>query len=123
VCCVNYYGIPYLIALKDEYKDKNSTLKPYEFMERNYKIIELDKAREIGYTDQPLAFEITQLTIYDTPRYKSEYVVASKWEAFCKCMTEENQTEKYYSYVYGKNGYVVRSPQSFMYVIDTKTVI
>jgi hypothetical protein len=72
-----------------------------------------------GFDTQPLAFEITDLVVYDTPRDKSEYVVAGKWEAFCKCMTEENQTETYYSYVYGKNGYVVRSPQSFMYVIDT----
>jgi hypothetical protein len=109
------YVIEEKLFYDEGYKGELSEWYVKEQLEGYTRLKDLD----IGYTDQPLAFEITQLKVYDTPRDKNELIVASKWEAFCKCMTEENQTEKYYSYVYGKNGYVVRSPQSFMYVIDT----
>jgi hypothetical protein len=93
------------------------------------------KDLDIGYTDQPLAFEITQLKIYDTPRDKSDYLGYKTVKDYIKkcnyTYSMESFTKDYNDY-YLKGSYsahsirdivdnckVKRSPQSFCRVIDT----
>jgi predicted transcriptional regulator len=76
-----------------------------------------------GYTNQPLAFEITQLKIYDTPRDKSEYMLynpLNDWLSNTIDLVDEEQMYATKEYAIRKNMFrVKRSPQSFCRVIDT----
>jgi hypothetical protein len=82
------------------------------------------KDLDIGYTDQPLAFEITQLKVYDTPRDKSEFIIESKIKKRLELYnknTDDIFTLKSAITNMGipKDCFVKRSPQSFCRVIDT----
>jgi hypothetical protein len=82
------------------------------------------KDLDIGFDNQPLAFEITQLKVYDTPRDKSEYILESKIKSRLELYnknTDDIFTLKSAITNMGipKDCFVKRSPQSFCRVIDT----
>ena len=87
-----------------------------------------------GFDMQPLAFEITQLKVYDTPRDKRElYSIKALKEGAMKYYQDKEvvnslSLQELYNLVRNieksdiekpKLARVIRSPQSFMYVIDS----
>ena len=94
--------------------------------ERHYEVLQ-----NMGYDSQELAFEITQLKVYETPRDKSELIVESKYlksiNKKCKSLCDWNYMESDHCLECSERidsieeNKVKRSPQSFMYVIDSIT--
>jgi hypothetical protein len=134
---------------------KNGELVMYQSSNAYFNLPRKDM-KKIGWNEakpQPLAFEITQLKVYDTPRDKSEFIIESKYKLTEKELEKDNEfvcnycsgtdygTEEVPHVTQMSSGcegswckeaferyitdecMVERSPQSFMYVIDTKTVI
>jgi hypothetical protein len=105
--------------IRAEFVIGNVELMVYGILEHNGEIV-MNK-KEMGYTNQPLAFEITQLIVYDTPKDKSELIVASKFTKWRYTMKDDLGDGNFsdLEYAIRKNMFpVLRSPQSFMYVLD-----
>jgi hypothetical protein len=120
--------------------EKNGELVMYQNSLAYFNLPRKDM-KKIGWNEenpQPLAFEITQLKVYDTPRDKSEFIIESKYNNplisfscdnffHSTCLKKSHYDEKTVNEVKCKSDChlftVKRSPQSFCRVIDTKTVI
>jgi hypothetical protein len=104
-----YDDIKNFVYLKSTYK--NPAYKIWETLEKQ------------GYDNQKLAFEITQLKVYDTPRDKSEYMLynpLNDWLSNTIDLVDEEQMYATKEYAIRKNMFrITRSPQSFCRVIDT----